>query len=204
MFKDAHAHVIKCDTCQRSIERQAKAAGPLKPMIISEPFKKWGIDIIGEINPNYSLHHKYILTATSYFTRWVESILLRKVNEDAVMDFLQDHIMTRFGVPISLVFYNASYFSSIKFTEFANEKGIDLNYYANYYPQGNGLVESTNKNLIRILKKMVIENQRSWHLALPNVLWDDRVTPKNSLGVSPYTLIYGKEASPRLVGGASR
>ena len=40
----------------------------------------------------------------------------------------------------------------------------------------------------------MIENQRSWHLALPNALWADRVTPKNSLGVSPYTLVYGKEA----------
>ena len=65
-----------------------------------------------------------------------------------------------------------------------NEKGIKLHYSSNYYPQENGLAESTNKNLIRILKKMVIENQRSWHLALPNALWDDRVTPKNSLGVT--------------------
>ena len=56
------------------------------------------------------------------------------------------------------------------------------------------MAESTNKNLIRILKKTVIENQRSWHSALPNALWADRVTPKNSLGVSPYTLVYGKEA----------
>ena len=93
-----------------------------------------------------------------YFTRWVEAILLHKVNEDAVMDFLQDHIMTRFGVPISLVFYNATYFSSIRLTAFAHERGIKLHYSVNYYPQGNGLVESTNKNLTRIFKKTVIEN----------------------------------------------
>ena len=68
-----------------------------------------------------------------------------------------------------------------------------MHYSTNYYPQGNGLVESTNKNLIRILKKTVIENQRSWHSTLPNALRADRVTPKNSLGVSPYTLVYGKE-----------
>ena len=100
--------------------------------------------------------------------------------------------MTRVGIPISLVFYNASYFSSIKLTEFANEKGIKLHYSANYYPQGNGLAKSTSKSTIRILKKTIIENQRSWHVALPNALWDDRVTPKNSLGVSPYPLVYGK------------
>ena len=56
------------------------------------------------------------------------------------------------------------------------------------------MAESTNKNLIRILKKTVIENQRSWHSALPNALWANRVTPKSSIGVSPFTLVYGKEA----------
>src|SRR5713226_5283717 len=70
---------------------------------------------------------------------------------------------------------------------------MKLHYSANYYPQGNGLAESSNKNLIRILKKTIIENQRSWHSVLPNALWADRVTPKSSIGVSPYTLVYGKE-----------
>ena len=78
----------------------------------------------------------------------MEAILLRKANKDAVIDFLQENIMTRFGVPISFVFENASYFSSIKLTEFANEKGMKLHCSANYYPQGNRFTESTNKKLI--------------------------------------------------------
>ena len=40
LFKYAHAHVRKCDTFQRSIGRQAKAAGPLKLVIISKPFEQ--------------------------------------------------------------------------------------------------------------------------------------------------------------------
>ena len=102
--------------------------------MITEPFEQREIDIIAEIKPNSSLQHKYILTATDYFTRWVKAIPFRKVNEDVVMEFLQDHIMTRFGVPISLVFDNATYFSSIRLTAFAHEKGIKLHYSANYYP----------------------------------------------------------------------
>ena len=100
--------------------------------------------------PKLFLVAQVYFDATNYFTIWVESIPLRKVNEDAVMDFLQNHIMTRFEVPISLVFYNASYFSSIKLTAFANEKGIKLHYFTKYHLQGNGLAESTNKNMIRI------------------------------------------------------
>ena len=70
---------------------------------------------------------------------------------------------------------------------------MKLHYSSNYYPQGNILAVSINKNLIRIWKNIVIENQINWHVALPNAQWDDRVTPKNSLGVPPYTLFYGKE-----------
>ena len=56
------------------------------------------------------------------------------------------------------------------------------------------MVESTNKNLLRIIKKNVVENQRDWHNALDTALWVDRVTPRMSLGSSPYFLVYGKEA----------
>ena len=122
LFKDAHAHVRKCDACQRGGGKQTKVTGPLKPVMITEPFEQWGIDIIGEIKPNYSLRQKYILTATDYFSRWVKAIPLRKFNEDVVMYFLQDYITTRFGVPISLVFDNATYFSSIRLTAFSHEK----------------------------------------------------------------------------------
>ena len=39
LFKDAHAHVIKCDICQRCGGRQVKAAGLLKHVMITEPFE---------------------------------------------------------------------------------------------------------------------------------------------------------------------
>jgi hypothetical protein len=48
-------------------------------------------------------------------------------------------------------------------------------------PQVNGIVDSTNKNLINILKINVFDHQRNWHNALPNDLWEDRVTLKASL-----------------------
>jgi hypothetical protein len=53
------------------------------------------------------------------------------------------------------------------------------------------MAESTNKNLVRILKKIVADNQRNWHSSLHNALWDDRVTPKEAIGNSPYFLVYG-------------
>jgi hypothetical protein len=78
--------------------------------------------------------------------------------------------------------------------EFALYKGIILRYSANYYLKGNGVAESMNKNMTRILKKIVTKNHKNRHNALHNALWADRVTPKEALGNSPYFLIYGKEA----------
>jgi hypothetical protein len=66
--------------------------------------------------------------------------------------------MTRFGVPFVLVFDNATYFSSTLLTEFSLDKGIIIRYSVNYYPHGNGVAESSNKNLVRILKKIVANN----------------------------------------------
>jgi hypothetical protein len=41
---------------------------------------------------------------------------------------------------------------------------------------------------------MVVENHKNWHNALLNALWDDRVTPKSTVGSSPFFLVYGREA----------
>ena len=97
------------------------------------------MDFVGSVTPPYSLQNKYILTATEYFTRWVESIPLRVDNTNSVTSFLESNIVTRFRVPKSLVFDNASYFNSIDVTQYALEKGIKKKYFVNYYSQGNGL-----------------------------------------------------------------
>ena len=83
------------------------------------------------------------------------------VNTNQVLHFLETNIITRFGVPESLVFDNASYFSSRELTEFALEKGIRIKYSASYHPQGNGLAESMNKNLLKILKRSIVEHHRN-------------------------------------------
>jgi len=107
---------------------------------------------------------------------------------------LTSNIITHFGIPECLVFDNASYFSSLKMSDLSLENGIKLKYSANYYPRGNGLVESTNKNLIKIIKRTVSSNHKNWHNALLNAILDDRVTPKIVVGNSPFFLVYGREA----------
>jgi hypothetical protein len=112
LLRDTHAYVRKCKSFQVSVDREKRAAIPLQLVTISIPFEQWGIDIIGEITPNYLKQHKYILTATDYFMRWTEFIPLTHVNEKVVIQFLEQ-LITRFGVPSVLIFYNVAYFPSM-------------------------------------------------------------------------------------------
>ena len=97
--------------------KERKLAFPLHPVIVQNPFEQWGLDVVGEINPNSSKLHKYILTTTDYFFEWTEAIPLKVINHNEIIQFLQWNIVTRFGVPNYLVFDNAKYFSSLKIVQ---------------------------------------------------------------------------------------
>jgi hypothetical protein len=194
LFKYSHTYTINCKTCQISIGREKRETFPIQPVTISRPFEQWGLDIIGEIILSSSKHHKYILTATDYFTKWVAAIPLTHVNEKVVIQFIEQQLITRFSVPLIFVFYNTTYFSCTLLMKFSLDKGIIIRYSENYYPLGNKVAGSNNKNLVRILKKTVTDNQRNWHNLLHNALWEDRVTPKEAIGNSPYFLVYRQES----------
>jgi hypothetical protein len=69
-----------------------------------------------------------------YFMKWAEAIPLTHVNEKVVIQFIEQQLITRFGMPSVLVFDNAAYFSSTILTKFSLDKVIIVRYSANYYP----------------------------------------------------------------------
>jgi hypothetical protein len=72
---------------------------PLKPIKVETPFQQWGLDFIGKINPNSSGQHKWILTTTYYFTKWVEVIPTREATDKVIIKFLEENILAIFGCP---------------------------------------------------------------------------------------------------------
>mgnify|MGYP000270547135 CR=1 FL=1 len=63
-----------------------------------------------------------------------------------------------------------------------------------YYPQANGLVESTNKTLQNILRKIINENRTDWDTKLRNALWAYWAAYKMSIRSTPFWLAFGLEA----------
>jgi transposase InsO family protein len=152
-----------------------------------------GLDFIGEIHPPSSGQHRWILTATDFFTKWIEAIPTRSASHKVIIIFFED-LITRFGCPNKIVTDNAATFGSEPLARFCEQFRIKLIHSTPYYPQGNGLAESANKILIRIIKRLLEDNQRAWNSKLKFALWADWVTKKIAIGLSPFQLVYGAEA----------
>ena len=191
LFPDVYKETSTCHECQIFEGKRKLKPLPLVPISVEAPFQQWGLDFTGEINPISSGQHKWILTAIDFFTEWIEAIPTRQATDTIIIDFLLSHILSRFGCPRRLITDNAQAFSSSRLVKFCNEYNIVLSHSTTYYPQGNGLVESSNKSLMRTIKKLLQENKRAWNAKLVYVLWANMVSIKKSIGTSPFQLVYG-------------
>jgi len=62
-----------------------------------------------------------------------------------------------------------------------------------FNPTANGLAETFNKIIIKILKKFVSSNKRDWNEKLGECLWAYRTTVQTATGNKPFSLVYGCE-----------
>ena len=107
---------------------------PLKPISVEAPFQQRGLDFIGEINPTSSGQHRWILTTTDYFTKWIEVVPTRQATDVIIIEFLLNSIMSRFRCPRKIVTDNAKAFTSTKLVKFCNDYNIILSHSTAYYP----------------------------------------------------------------------
>ena len=62
-----------------------------------------------------------------------------------------------------------------------------------YRPKMNGVVEAANKNNKKIVQKLTV-TYKDWHEMLPFALHGYCTSARTSIGVTPYSLVYGMEA----------
>ena len=96
---------------------------------------------------------RYLLVGTDYFTKWVKVEPLANIRDVDAKRFVWRNIVTRFGVPRTLISDNGLQFDSKAFRRYRCELGIANRYSTPAYPHGNGQAEASNKVIVNGLKK---------------------------------------------------
>jgi transposase InsO family protein len=129
-----------------------------------------------------------------YFTKWTETIPLRNMTYQEIINFVQEHIIYRLEVPQTLTTDQGPSFMSHRFREFVKSMKIKLLSSSPYYVQANGQAKASNNLLIKIIKKRIKDNPRRWHEKLLEALWAHRTSRHKATKVTPFELLYGQEA----------
>ena len=84
-----------------------------------------------------------------------EAVSLKNMTHKNLVEFITEHIIHRFSIPQTLVTDQGSSFISKEVPAFAKSCKIKLLNSSPYSAQGNGQAESSNKILIKLIKKKI-------------------------------------------------
>ena len=193
MESDCFNYARKCHKCQIYADKVHVPPTPLNVMAAPWPFSMWGIDMIGPIEPRASNGHRFILVAIDYFTKWVEAISYANVTKQVVVRFIKKEIICRYGLPNKIITDNGTNLNNKMMKELCESYKIEHHNSSPYQPKMYGVVEAANKNIKKIVQKMV-KTYKDWHKMLPFALHGYKTSVRTSTGATPFSLVYGMEA----------
>ncbi|XP_050920978.1 uncharacterized protein LOC127138547 [Lathyrus oleraceus] len=189
MEVDYYNFVRRCHKCQIYGDMIYVPPTPLNVLTSPWPFSMWGIDMIGMIKPKASNDHQFIIVVIDYFTKWVEVASYANVTRQVVTRFIKKEIIFRSGIPRKIITNNTSNLNINMMKELCEEFKIEHHNSSPYRPKMNGAVEAANKNIKRIIQKMV-KTYKDWHEMLPFALHTQRTSVRTSTRATPYSLVY--------------
>jgi hypothetical protein len=122
--KDVEQLVKQCNSGQRFSKHRNTLAVALKTIPLTWPFAVWGLDMVGPFKtaPGGLTH---LLVAVDKFTKWIEAKPILKLDGLSTIKFFNE-IITRYGVPHSIITENGTNFAKGVFAEYYGQKGIRL------------------------------------------------------------------------------
>ena len=118
---------------------------------------------------------------------------LANIWEVDVKKFVWRNIVTRFGVPESLVLNNGLQFDSRAFREYCSNLGIVNRYSTPAYPQSNSQAEASNKAIVNGLKRRLKVLRAGGQRSCLKFCGQTE-HPRRSTRETPFSLTYGAEA----------
>ena len=191
--KDITQWCISCPTC---CSRKTPIPAPCAPMQldpVERPLQRVAMDILGPL-PETEKGNKYILVIGDYFTKWKEAYPLPNMEAMTVARHLVSEFMCRFGVPEQLHSDQGRNFESGVIKGICELLQVRKTRTTPYHPQSDGMVERFNRTLLNLLSLSVSENERDWDVKLPVLLFAYRTSVHETTGVTPFSMMLGREA----------
>jgi len=105
------------------------------------------------------------------------------------------HVFSHFGFPQGILSYQGSDFMSALMQIFLTGFGLNQIRTSPYHPQTNGACERFNGTLKSMLSSLTENFPDSWDTALPWILFAYREMPVETLGFSPFDLLFGRSVA---------
>lgn len=189
IFRNVSEYCASCDTCQKVAKRSKVKAPMINTPIISEPFSKISMDIVGPLDRTKK-GNRFILTIVDDATRYPEAYALKSCDAENIANCLID-LFSRVGIVRTILTDQGSNFTSEllkQLYDFLKVRGITS---TPYHPEANGKTERFNATLKSMLKKLCLQQNIEWDILLPYVLFAYREVPHEETGFAPFELLYG-------------
>ncbi len=189
MQKDIAAWCRDCVACQRAKVTKQPPVSVQPIPIPTRRFSHVHVDLVGPL-PVSEDGFIYIMTMVDRTSRRLEAVLLKEISTASCICAFLDSWVVRFGVQETITTDRGAQFTSASWASFCSSLGTRYAMTTAYYPQANGLVERTHRQL-----KDVLHAQGAgvdWLAHLPCVLLGLRAVPKEISGVSSAKAILGQ------------
>ena len=123
-------------------------AQELKTIPITWLFAVWGLDMVGPFKTAPG-GYTHLLEAVDKFTKWVEAKPIKKLDGATAANFLWG-IISRFGIPHSIITDNGTNLSQGEVEEYYDQHGIRLDLASVAHPQEIGRA-SCRERVLRLV-----------------------------------------------------
>ena len=147
------------------------------------------MDIVGPL-PKTSTGFQYLLTIMCTSTRYPEAIPLRSCTAQAVTKALLK-FFTQYGVAKTVQTDQGTHFTAKILNQVLKELGCSHVYSVAYHPESQGVLERAHQTLKTMMKMYIHDHEKDWDQGIHFLLFALRDSVQESLGFTPFELIFG-------------
>lgn len=187
-----HHWVESCDDCMQVGPRNPHCRAPMGLMLAYHAWSIVHLDIIGPLTLS-KRSNKYIIICICRCTRYPVALAVQEISSITVARFIFQHVICMYGPMQILVTDQGSNLISEVIKYLCKAADIEKIQSSPYHPQSNGLIERAIRSLKTTLARMCSTHMDDWDDYLDPALYCMRTSPNETVGYSPYQLLYGRE-----------